>query len=94
MINIFVAIKWILGLRRVPSLSTSERTKDWLILPAWMHGSTEIKVPSYSSNCSIGKYERLMKEQSPSSVVTIQKIESIDKIYIVDIAYNTCTCPH
>jgi hypothetical protein len=68
--------------------SVSAKSPDWLLLPVWDHGKTEIAVPEYHS---IAQYEDALIRHDRSSAAIRQQIKLLGTS-VVNLEDNSCTC--
>ncbi len=64
------------------------QNSDWLYLPKWTHGKTEIQVPRHYG---IAEYQRVLVTHDRSSAAILQQIK-MSPIYCVNLEENSCTC--
>jgi hypothetical protein len=87
MFNLASAIASLFG-RGQSSAHTLGKHPDWLQLPVWTHGNTEIQVPQHAR---IDDYEYALTAHTRSSAATLRQIK-MSGIYSVNLAENSCTC--
>ncbi len=88
MFNLSSAIASIFGRGQTSNRPASMQTSDWLLLPAWTHGNTDIQVPQYAG---IADYEYALTAHTRSSAATLRQIK-MSGVYTVNLAENSCTC--
>ena len=64
------------------------QSSDWLHLPIWTHGKTDIRVPRHHG---IAEYQRVLVTHDRSSAAILRQI-IISEIYCVNLEDNSCTC--
>jgi hypothetical protein len=88
MFNLSSVLASIFGHGQTSNQPASMQTSDWLLLPAWTHGSTDIQVPQYAG---IADYEYASTAHTRSSAATLRQIK-MSGVYTVNLAENSCTC--
>jgi SWIM zinc finger len=61
---------------------------DWLYLPPWTSGKTDIQVPRHRG---IDEYQRVLVTHDRSSAAILRQIK-IEDVYSVNLENNSCTC--
>lgn len=88
MFNLSSAVASIFGRGKASNWPASRQSSEWLQLPAWTHGSTDIQVPQHYG---IAQYEYVLAAHDRSSAATLRQIK-MSGIYGVNLADNSCTC--
>lgn len=88
MLNVSSVLASVTGRSQAPDRAASAHNQDWLQLPAWTHGATEIQVPQYAG---IADYEYALAAHTRSSAATLRQIK-MSGLYGVNLTENTCTC--
>jgi hypothetical protein len=88
MFNFSSAITSFFGRGQRSNSPTLTQSLDWLQLPVWTHGSTDIQVPQHFG---IAQYEYVITAHDRNSAATLRQIK-MSGIYGVNLAENSCTC--
>jgi len=88
MFSISSVVASIFGHTQSSDHSTLTQNTDWLQLPVWTHGATDIQVPQHYG---IAQYEQVLVKHDRSSAATLRQIK-VSGIYGVNLAENSCTC--
>jgi hypothetical protein len=88
MFNFSSVVASIFGRGQASDHSALTQNTDWLHLPAWTHGTTDIQVPQHYG---IAQYEQVLVTHDRSSAATLRQIK-MSGIYGVNLAENSCAC--